>query len=335
MLQCTHAARTLSIHRIDARPPPPDTARVDALILTEAFAGLRNQAVGLAERAGLQTTMRTLHPHGPWLRLPARFWPDPVAMVSPAADAPLPATLIGCGGVAAAVTSRLRRQGHRAIHVQHPRMNPARFDLIVVQPHDNLTGPNVVVTRTALHHVTQAKLASARARWSPVFAHLPRPLVSVLIGGSNGRYRLDAPVATDLALQLATMMRMDQVSVAITPSRRTDPLAMGALKANLFPLGAWIWDGDGDNPYLGLLACADLIIATGDSVSMISEAAATAAPVMIARLPGRSRRIAAFTQGLVAERRVRFYAGRYEPWPVAPLDDTDLAAAQLRDTLAR
>jgi mitochondrial fission protein ELM1 len=131
------------------------------------------------------------------------------------------------------------------------------------------------------------------------------------------------------------MMRLDHVSLAITPSRRTDPLAIGALKANLFPLGAWIWNGAGDNPYLGLLACADLIIATGDSVSMISEAAATTAPVMVAALPGRSRRIAAFTPGLVAERRVRFYAGRYEPWPVTALDDTDLAAARLRDLLAR
>ncbi len=323
------------IHRIDAAPPQPDTPRVDALILTEAFAGLQNQAIGLAERAGLTPTVRTLHPQGAWTHLPARFWPNPVAMVAPAADSPLPSTLIGCGGVAAAVTARLRLQGHHAIHVQHPRMNPARFDLIVVQPHDNLTGPNVVVTRTAMHHVTQARLAAARARWAPVFAHLPRPLVSVLVGGSNGRYRLDAPVATDLALQLATMMRRDHVSVAITPSRRTDPLAMGALKANLFPLGAWIWNGAGENPYLGLLACADLIIATGDSVSMISEAAATSAPVMVAALPGRSRRIAAFTQGLVAERRIRIYAGRYEPWAVTALDDTDLAAARLREQLGR
>jgi mitochondrial fission protein ELM1 len=307
---------------------------VDALILTEGFAGLQNQAIGLAERAGLTPTVRTLHPHGPWTRLPARLWADPLAVVDLAADASLPPTLIGCGGVAAAVTARLRRQGHRAIHVQHPRMNPNRFDLIVVQPHDNLTGPNIVVTRTALHHVTKARLAAAQTHWAPLFAHLPRPLVSVLIGGSNGRYRLDAPVAADLAVQLATMIRRDHVSVAITPSRRTDPLAIGALKANLFPLGAWIWDGEGANPYLGLLACADLIVVTGDSVSMISEAAATAAPVMVAQLPGRSRRIAAFTHGLLAERRVRYYAGRYDPWPVTPLDDTDLAAARLRDLLA-
>ena len=39
-----------------------------------------------------------------------------------------------------------------------------------------------------------------------------------------------------------------------------------------------VWDGQGDNPYFGMLALADLIVVTQDSVSMISEAAATTAP---------------------------------------------------------
>lgn len=307
--------------------------RVHALILTEAYAGLQNQALGLAERAGLIPELRLLRAHGAWSRLPARFWPNPQRMLAPAADPPLPKLLIGCGGVAAALTARLRRQGHCAVHVQHPRMNPARFDLIVVQPHDRLTGPNVVTTRTALHRVTQPALQEARVRWQPVFAALPRPLVAVLVGGSNGRLRLDAPVGAALAGQLAAMMDTDRIGLALTPSRRTDPAVTAALHATLGPRGAWLWNGAGDNPYLGLLACADAIIVTADSVSMISEAAATSVPVLIAALPGYSRRIAAFTAGLVAAQRVRFYAGRYESWGCAALDDTDMAAARLRRLL--
>ena len=71
-------------------------------------------------------------------------------------------------------------------------MDPRRFDLIVVNRHDELTGPNVVVTRTALHRVTPARLAAAAARLGTRgLPHLPRPLVAVLVGGTNGRYRLD------------------------------------------------------------------------------------------------------------------------------------------------
>ncbi len=208
-------------------------------------------------------------------------------------------------------------------------MDPRRFDLIVVNRHDELTGPNVVVTRTALHRATPARLAAAADAWRPRFADLKRPLVAVLVGGSNGRFRLDAAVARGLAGQLAAMLRGDGVGVAVTPSRRTDPAATRVLKEVLMPLGGYVWDGDGDNPYFGMLALADAIVVTVDSVSMISEAVATSAPVMLAKLPGRSRRKALFTEALLREGRVREFAGRLELWPVAPLDDTAAAAAEM------
>jgi mitochondrial fission protein ELM1 len=150
-----------------------------------------------------------------------------------------------------------------------------------------------------------------------------------LVGGSNGRFRLDAGVARALAGQLGEMMRRDAVSVAITPSRRTDPAAVQVLAEALEPLGAWVWDGSGDNPYFGMLALADAIIVTVDSISMVSEAVATSAPVLLADLPGRSRRNALFTDGLLRDGRVRRFSGRLEIWPVAPLDDTPAAAAEM------
>jgi len=123
------------------------------------------------------------------------------------------------------------------------------------------------------------------------------------------------------------------VGVALTPSRRTDPAAIRALSNALEPLGGWVWDGEAENPYFGLLALADAIVVTMDSVSMVSEAAATAAPVLVAKLPGTSRRIGLFLDGLTADGRIRPFAGRLETWPVAPLDDTPLAAAEMRRRL--
>lgn len=35
--------------------------------------------------------------------------------------------------------------------------------------------------------------------------------------------------------------------------------------------GGHVWNGEGENPYEGLIACADNLIVTIDSVSMISE----------------------------------------------------------------
>ena len=303
-------------------------------IISEQYAGLQAQALGLAEAAGLDADLRVLHPRAPWRFVAAKFWPAPLAAVAPDAIAPpLPDLVIGAGGVAAAVGAALRRRGTRVVQVQHPRMDIRRFDLVLAARHDGLAGSNVIVTRTALHRVTPARLQAAAACWAAPLAHLPRPLVAVLVGGSNGRWRLDPAAGAALAGRLAGMMDVDRVGLALTPSRRTDPVVARRLAETLVPRGAWVWDGTGENPYFGLLALADAIVVTSDSMSMISEAVATRAPVMLARLPGWSRRQAAFIAALEREGRVRPFAGRLDHWPVEPVDDTPAAAAEMRRRL--
>ena len=257
----------------------------------------------------------------------------PRRVAAAALTPPVPDLLIGCGGMAAAVLASLRDRSRRVVQVQNPRMNIGRFDLIVANQHDELTGANVIVTRTALHRVTPERLAAEAARWRDRFADLPRPLVAVLLGGNNGRYRLGEPQGAALAGQLATMMAREKVGVMVTPSRRTDPAVTAAVAAAIGPLGGRVWDFTGENPYFGMLALADLIVVTQDSVSMISEAAATAAPVLIAGLPGRSRRQGLFLRMMLDEGRVRMFDGRYAPFSATPLNDTPEAAAIMRRRL--
>jgi mitochondrial fission protein ELM1 len=302
-------------------------------ILSDSYAGLQAQALGLAEAAGFDAEIRVLSPRRPWRFVPARFWPAPLAVVADSVRGTLPPLSIACGGMGGAVGAALRRHGIPVVQIQNPRMDPRRFDVIVAARHDEISGPNVVVTRTALHRVTPERLSAEATRWQPRLAHLPRPLVAVLVGGSNGRFRLDAAVAGHLARSLATMMRRDRVGLMLTPSRRTHPAAIRTFADVLAPLGGFVWDGSGENPYFGMLALADAIVATVDSVSMISEAVATPAPVMLAALPGRSRRNGLFTAGLLADARVRPFAGRFETWSAQPLNDTPAAAAEVRRRL--
>jgi mitochondrial fission protein ELM1 len=307
---------------------------VSTRILCTDLAGLRAQALGLVEAAGFTSEICTLDFTPPWDRLSPGLWLKPRWAVgaSPYRE-PLPPIVLGCGGAGARVAASLRRQGVAAVAVQHPRMRLTKFDLVMAARHDGITGPNVIVTRTALHRVTPARLAAERAVWTPRFAAHRRPLVALLLGGSNGRYRFEPPAALELAIQLDAMMQRDQAGLVITPSRRTDPAVVKLLRDVLAPRGAWIWDGLGENPYFGMLACADAIIATADSVSMVSEAVATAAPVFLVRLPGKSARIGAFMDALAADGRVRDFAGRLELWDTKPLDDTAEAGAEMRRRL--
>lgn len=302
-----------------------------ATILCEPYVGLHAQTLGLAEAAGLAPDLVDLRVRAPWRWLPRALW------VAPLHAAALPdlgdRIVFTGGGTGAALGAALRRPGRPVVQIQHPRRDPRLYDAVVVNRHDGLTGPNVIVTRTALHRATPARLASEGAAWEARFAYLPRPLVAVLVGGSNGRYRLDGAVAAALGADLVAMMRADRTGLVLTPSRRTPPDAVAALRRAVEPEGGWVWDGVGENPYYGMLALADTVIVTEDSVSMVSEACATHAPVLLAALPGQSRRIGMFNHFLREEGRVRPFTGRLERWPAAPVDDTQAAADALRQKL--
>ena len=284
-----------------------------ATIYAEPFAGLLSQALGLAEAAGLAPDVVDLVARFPFSALPAALWPSPLAAVGlkpPHLDPGDTGLALTVGGVGGAVGAALRRRGTQIVQIQNPRMALGRFDLVIANAHDEIGGPNVITVRTALHRASQARLREAREIWLPRFAHLPRPLVAVLVGGSNGRYRLGAGEGEALAGDLSGIMRRDKAGLLVSPSRRTAPVVREALVRRLAPMGAWIWDMAGENPYFGMLACADMIVVTIDSVSMISEAVATHAPVLLAELPGRSRRGELFLRAMKEAGRVRPFAGR-------------------------
>jgi mitochondrial fission protein ELM1 len=120
-----------------------------------------------------------------------------------------------------------------------------------------------------------------------------------------------------------------------TASRRT-PLALrDALRRVLAAPGGFFWDGEGENPYLSMLANADAIIVTGDSVNMVGEAIATAAPVYVVPPPGRRGKIDDYLTALAGAGAIRLWSGALEDWRRAPLNATpDIARAVAQAYLA-
>src|SRR3546814_1032285 len=71
----------------------------------------------------------------------------------------------------------------------------------------------------------------------------------------------------------------------------------------------WLDDSDGANPYPGMLAWADRIVCSPDSVNMLSEACATQVPVFVADPHCARGRIGGFLDALAGTGRVRALAG--------------------------
>lgn len=304
-------------------------------ILHDGKVGLRNQALGLAEAVGLPVAEKCLAIRYPWKMLPPALWLNALAAPGPEGDIlepPWPVLAIGAGGRAAAPILAIRRAAAGrclAVQIQNPRLAPRLFDLMVVPAHDLVRGPNVQVTQGAVHRVTQAKLAEAAGLWKSKLAFLPHPRVAVLIGGGNGIYRFGPNVARPLAAQLAALARSG-AGLMITPSRRTGPEAEAILRDALAGLPAVIWDGSGDNPYFAFLGLADHVIATADSISMITEASTTGKPVHVVPLDGGSAKFDRFHAAMSAAGITRPFSGSLEQWTYQPRDDTALAGQRIR-----
>ena len=308
-------------------------------ILTEGLAGTEAPCRGLARALGVEPVVKRVRVRQPWDFLPGRLWVRPLA--APTADSdelrpPWPELLISSGNVAAPLAVAIKRASGgttRLVHVQNPKLRLDRFDLVIAPRHDAISGPNVLTIRATLHGLTPDSLTQAALEWTPRLRHLKRPLVAVLIGGSNRRFALTPARVAAMAGELRALIHDQGMGLAVTPSRRTGAANAALLQAELGPEGAFIWDGQAANPYLGLLALADFILVTQDSVSMISEAIGTAKPVYWIRLPGKSRRLQRFVDDLTADGVVREFRGAQTPlerWSYTPPDDTARAAAEIR-----
>ena len=342
MAEDVYAGKATVSNTVLSREPAEVGTDVPALVVGEDFAGMRSQALGLVSRAGWQGQFHAVRPsrlarlalRGPqWLQ--SRFLDDGASqpLLSAADQARV---VVSIGGKGGAVGAALRAPGRPVVQIQHPRQPLSNFDLIVACVHDEITGPNVLLGRTALHGLTPDVLAQAREAWMPRFAHLPRPLIAGLIGGSNGRFQFGVGEAAQLGAILVKAVAEQKGSLIVTPSRRTDPQEM--LSDLVDSVGGILWDGEGENPYVGLIACADHLVVTIDSVSMVSEAVAGQAPVSVFPLPGKSRRIARFAEELERSGRIRMLRRhspfrKLEPWAVEPLDDTPALVAEMHRRL--
>ena len=307
--------------------------------LSDGTVGMEVQCLGLAEALGFEPVVKRIEVTRPWRWLAPRLIPNPLAAIGPERDSlepPWPDLLISSGRQAIAPAMAIREAsagGTFTVHIQNPIVDPARFDLVVAPRHDRLEAPNVIVTTGGLNRVTEGRLAAAAARYGPRFEALPRPLVAVILGGSNKVYRFTRETARHLGERLARLSQSEGVGLLVTASRRTDPRIVTVLRAALNGCPAEIWDGEGENPYLGYLALADAFVVTGDSVNMVCEAATTGKPVYVVALKGGSAKFTRFHQALRDAGVTRPFEGKLEHWQYPALHDTEVAAAEIRRRL--
>lgn len=289
-------------------------------MLEDPRAGTASQALGIAERLG-----------APFRRVPLRFgplaalpwpWPTLAGLADRSCFAPpWPRLVISAGRRAAPVARWLGRRGARTVHCMRAGWGLPGLDLLVVGSHDAPgKSDKLLEILGSTHRITPAVLEGAPRLHPP-------PEVALVLGGPVRGVGMDPDVAVRITQQAIDMGGF----LWVTTSRRTGDAATDAVAAALAatPHRLHRFGEDGPNPYLSLLAQAERIIVTADSVSMLSEALMAPAPLFIAIPDGLPPRHAALVQSLL-DRRLAARLGEAPPPPRAPMDETRRVAAAIR-----
>jgi len=305
-------------------------------VLADDRPGNVSQALGVAEALDRPFTVKTIR-YNAWgklhnaVRAASRrgleLWSRKAIETKPP-----PELVIAAGRRTAPLARWLkRRYGSRLVQMMDPGWpGRERFDLIAVPRHDALPdAPNVIRTLGACHRATPALLAAEAARWRDRLPDLPRPWTLVAVGGSTASRTFGPDDARTL---MAGCRDLLPGSLLIVTSRRTGPAAEAALQGF-----GWLhrWREGEDSPHLALLALADQVVVTGDSMSMCCEACANGGPVFISAPASLTEpKHALLHRALYEAGYARPLGGDTTPWRHAPLNaSAEVAAAIVRHGL--
>lgn len=319
----TSGTPSVSLVREWGRRPLGNPAPV--WVLTDDKPGHTTQSIGLAEALGIPYDVKRLRFNllsrlGHRLRGASRLGLSrtPSASLAP----PWPDLVISTGHRTAPVARWIGRQSQgRARLVQLGRRGGEAtdaFDLVVSCAHFRLPlHPRRMEVVAPLNDMTVERLARAAERWRGLFDGAPRPHVVLVAGGSCARHQFDVETARRMGAEVRAFAESIGGSVWAITGPRTGADASAALRDGLGD-GAHLheWRSrERDNSYVGYLALADALVVTGESESMLAEAAATGKPLFIYPLPERPLRFRRISEWIArhAETRPRKAKGTVRP----------------------
>ena len=372
---------------------PNSTSQPRIWVLADDRTGNANQAIGVAEALGLPFEIKRLE-YSRWGRLPNLIRAASLLGVQDAyregIKPPWPDLVIAAGRRTVPIARYIKRANHQRTfltHIMWPGSPVGELDLLAVPEHDQVAPqPNIIHTLGAPHRVTAVRLTQDTSQWRERFAHLPRPHIGVLVGGTAGKQIFDAAAATLLGKHISQMARDSGGSLLVTTSRRTGAAASNALVAAITaPAFLHLWTRDNsaaqgrasggrfqhpamsmdgrvpcaqdalerpsgdtcgtlrlhssphvalgrmpeapENPFFAFLGLSDVMVVTGDSTSMCSEACATGRPVYIFAPPDNTApKHKHLHQRLYTLGYAKPLSGTFETWSYPPLNAADMIA---------
>ena len=309
--------------------------KLKGLLLTEGLHGMISQVEGLAKALDLDYFHEKVELNSPWNLVPPSLTPKKKFIFKNQINKEFD-VIISCGRKSVIPSIVLKKNSNKKIiniHIQNPKVSLENFDIIVAPDHDSLDGPNVLISKGAIHYLTLDQIEKAKD-YLVSKIEKQKEVVTLILGGPTKYYNYDNENMIQIFSKINKQILEKNMQLIIIPSNRT-PEKIIQFAKEYFNKNRLIVDSVDKQAYLSSLALAKYIIVTCDSSSMISEAALTGKPVYVAMIPAMRNdiRFQKFRNLLESMNIIRKLEDSLDTWSYEKLDETNRIAKQIKEKL--
>ena len=261
--------------------------KLKALLLTEGMHGMISQVEGMAKALNAEYSHKIVRLRFPWNLIPPKFTPISQIVLKDKiyiTENETPDIIISCGRKSVIPSILLKRTNSNifTIHIQNPKVNSKNFDVVIAPQHDSeYYGSNVYHSEGAIHYITYEEIQAAKNYLSSKIKS--DKIVSIILGGPNKYYSFSKEQLIEIFQSIRSGFVINGYKTIIVPSMRTPKTIIELAKKEMGKFGHVV-DKVDKQAYLSAYALAKYVVVTCDSISMISEAAASGKPIYVAHM---------------------------------------------------
>ena len=311
-------------------------SKLKGLLLTEGLHGMISQVEGLAKALDLDYFHEKIELNTPWNLVPPSLTPSKKFIFKNQIGKDYD-VIISCGRKSVIPSIVLKKNCNKKvvnIHVQNPKVSLQNFDFVVVPDHDSIDGPNVLISKGAIHYLTIDEINNAK-NYLENKIEKGKDVITLILGGPTKYYSYSKEHITQIFSKINKKIIEKNLQLILIPSNRT-PKNIIHFAKEYFNKNSLIVDTVDKQAYLSSLSLAKYIIVTCDSSSMISEAALTEKPIYVAMIPATrsDKRFQKFRNLLESMNIIRKLEDEIDTWSYEKLDETNRIARLIKEKLS-
>ena len=311
-------------------------SKLKGLLLTEGLHGMISQVEGLAKALDLDYFHEKIELNTPWNLVPPSLTPSKKFIFKNQISKEYE-VIISCGRKSVIPSIVLKKNCNKKvinIHIQNPKVSLQNFDFVVAPDHDSIDGPNVLISKGAIHYLTIDEINNAKD-YLVNKIEKGKDVITLILGGPTKYYNYSKEHISEIFSKINKQILEKNLQLILIPSNRT-PENIIQFAKEYFSKNSLIIDTVDKQAYLSSLSLAKYIIVTCDSSSMISEAALTGKPIYVAMIPATrsDKRFQKFRNLLESMNIIRKLEDEMHTWSYDKLDETNRIARLIKEKLS-